>query len=167
MMRLKMVCAFATTLLLVALAIDVSAAAASPQSGTADQQSGTWKMDPAKSKYNPGPAPKSITLKIESDADNIKLSSEGIDAAGNPTHVEFTAKYDGKDYPITGLPNGDTVAITRIDNKTTESTVKKDGQVVMTVKSVVSKDGKTRINTYKGKDAQGQEINNVVVYHKT
>ena len=166
-MRIKIFAAFATTLLLVALAINVSAAAASPQMGTTDQQSGTWKMDPAKSKYSPGPAPKSITLKIESDEDNIKLSADGIDASGNPTHVEFTAKYDGKDYPITGLPNGDTVAIARIDNNTTESTVKKDGQVVMTVRSVVSKDGKTRTNTYKGKDAQGQQINNVVVYHKT
>jgi hypothetical protein len=166
-MRIKMFAAFATTLLLVALALNVSAAVANPQDGTADQQSGTWKMDPAKSKYSPGPPPKSITLKIDSDADNIKLSSDGIDAAGNPTHIEFTAKYDGKDYPITGVPYGDTIAIARIDNSTTESTVKKDGQVVMTVRSVVSKDGKTRTQTFKGKDAQGQEINNVVVYHKT
>jgi len=166
-MRIKIFAAFATTLLLVALALNVSPAAANSQSGTADQQSGTWKMDPAKSKYSPGPAPKSITLKIDSDADNIKLSSDGIDAAGNPTHIEFTAKYDGKDYTITGVPYGDTIAIARIDNSTTESTVKKAGQAVMTVRSVVSKDGKTRTQTFKGKDAQGQEINNVVVYDKT
>lgn len=158
-MRIKMFAAFATTLLLVALALNVSAAAA-------DQQSGTWKMDPAKSKYSPGPAPKSITVKIDSDADNIKLSSDGIDAAGNPTHVEFTAKYDGKDYPITGVPNADTVALERIDASTTKSTAKKAGEVVMTVTSVVSKDGKTRTSTFKGKDAQGQDVNNVVVYNK-
>jgi hypothetical protein len=158
-MRIKMFAAFATTLLLVALALNVSAAAA-------DQQSGTWKMNPAKSKYSPGPAPKSITVKIDSDADNIKLSSDGIDAAGNPTHVEYTAKYDGKDYPITGVPNADTVALKRIDASTTESTVKKADQVVMTVTSVVSKNGKTRTSTFKGKDAQGQDVNNVVVYDK-
>jgi hypothetical protein len=158
-MRIKMFAAFATTLLLVALALNVSAAAA-------DQQSGTWKMNPAKSTYSPGPAPKSITVKIDSDADNIKLSSDGIDAAGNPTHVEYTAKYDGKDYPITGVPNADTVALERIDASTTESTVKKAGQVVMTVRSVVAKDGKTRTSTFKGKDAQGQDVNNVVVYDK-
>jgi hypothetical protein len=158
-MRIKMFAAFATTLLLVALALNVSAAAA-------DQQSGTWKMNPAKSKYSPGPAPKSITVKIDSDADSIKLSSDGIDAAGNPTHVEYTAKYDGKDYPITGVPNADTVALKRIDASTTESTVKKADQVVMTVTSVVSKNGKTRTSTFKGKDAQGQDVNNVVVYDK-
>lgn len=164
-MCIKVSAAFATTLLLVALALNVSSGAA--QSGMADRQSGTWKMDPAKSKYSPGPAPKSVTLKIVSDADNIKLTSDGIDAAGNPTHVEFTAKYDGKDYPITGVPNGDTIAVSRIDENTVESSVKKGGEVVMTVRSVVSKDGKTRTQTFRGKDAQGKEVNNVVVYRKT
>jgi hypothetical protein len=158
-MRIKMFAAFAMTLLLVALALNVAAAAA-------DQHSGTWKMNPAKSKYSPGPAPKSTTVKIESDADNIKLSADGIDAAGNPTHVEYTAKYDGKDYPITGSPNADTVALERPDASTIRSTLKKGDQVVMTVTSVISKDGKTRTSTFKGKDAQGQDVNNVVVYDK-
>jgi len=142
-MRIRMFAAFATTLLLVALALNVSAAAA-------DKQSGTWKMNPAKSTYSPGPAPKSITVKVDSDADNIKLSSDGIDAAGNPTHVEFTAKYDGKDYPITGVPNADTIALKRIDARTTESTAKKAGEVVMIVRSVVSKDKNADL------DIQGQ-----------
>ena len=158
-MRIKRFAASGTTLLLAALAMNVAAKAV-------DQQSGTWKMNPAKSKYSPGPAPKSITVKIDSDADNIKLSSDGIDAAGNPTHVEFTAKYDGKDYPITGVPNADTIALKRIDASTIESTSKKAGEVVMTVTSVVSKNGKTRTSTFKGKDAQGQDVNNVVVYDK-
>jgi hypothetical protein len=124
-MRIKMVAALAATLLLVALALNVSAA-------PADEHSGTWKMNPAKSNYSPGPAPKSITVKIVSDADNMKLTSEGIDAAGNPTHVEYSAKYDGKDYPITGIPNADTVALERLDASTIRSTTKKADQVVMT-----------------------------------
>ena len=159
MMRIKTLAAFATTLLLVALALNVPVAAA-------DTQSGVWKMDPAKSKYDPGPAAKSITLKIESDGDTIKLSSDGIDAAGNPTHVEYTAKYDGKDYPITGVPNADTIALERLDASTIRSTMKKGDQVVMTVTSVISKGGTTRTSTFKGKNAEGQDINNVVVYSK-
>jgi hypothetical protein len=158
-MRIKMVAALAATLLLVALALNVSAA-------PADEHSGTWKMNPAKSNYSPGPAPKSITLNIVSDADNMKLTSEGIDAAGNPTHVEYSAKYDGKDYPITGIPNADTVALERLDASTIRSTTKKADQVVMTVTSVISKDGKTRTATFKGKNAEGLDVNNVVVYDK-
>jgi Cu/Ag efflux protein CusF len=158
-MRIKMFTAFVTTLLLVALAVNISAAAA-------DQHTGTWKMNPAKSTYSPGPAPKNISVKIDSDAENIKLTSDGIDAAGNPTHIEYTAKYDGKDYPITGVPNADTVALERPDASTIRSTMKKGDQVVMTVTSVISKDGITRTSTFKGKDAQGRDVNNVVVYDK-
>jgi hypothetical protein len=158
-MRINKFAAFVTTLLLVALAVSVSAAAA-------DQQSGTWKMNSAKSNYSPGPAPKASTVTVVSDAENIKLSSDGIDAAGNPTHLEYTAKYDGKDYPITGAPNADTVAIERIDPNTLQTTVKKAGQVVMTVRTVLSDNGKTRTSTFKGKDADGHDINNVVVYDK-
>lgn len=158
-MRIKMFAAFATTALLVALALNVAAAAA-------DQQSGIWKMNPAKSKYSPGPAPKSVTVNITSDADNIKLTSDGIDAAGNPTHVEYTAKYDGKDYPITGVANADTIALERLDARTIRSTTKKGKLVVMTVTSVISEDGTTRTSTFKGKDADGKDVNNVVVYDK-
>lgn len=158
-MRIKMFAALATTLLLVALALNVSAA-------PADEHSGTWKMNPANSNYSPGPAPKSITVKIASDADNMKLTSDGIDAAGKPTHVEYTAKFDGKDYPITGIPNADTIALERLDASTIRSTTKKGDQVVMTVTSVISKDGKTRTATFKGKNAEGLDINNVVVYDK-
>ena len=158
-MRIKMFTALATTLLLVALVFNVSAA-------PADEHSGTWKMNPAKSNYSPGPAPKSITVKIVSDADNMKLTSDGIDAAGKPTHVEYTAKFDGKDYPITGIPNADTIALERLDASTIRSTTKKGDQVVMTVTSVISKDGKTRTATFKGKNAEGLDVNNVVVYDK-
>jgi hypothetical protein len=159
MMRMKRFATFGTTLLLVALALSVSAAAADPQSGT-------WKMNPAKSNYSPGPAPKSITVRIDVDGDNIKLTSEGIDAAGNPTSIEYTAKFDGKAYPVTGVPNADTVTLKRIGTNTVESTVKKGDQVVTIVTSVVSKDGKMRTSTFKGKDAQGNDVHNVVVYDK-
>jgi len=84
----QQVCYFTTALLFVALALSVGAGAGISTLGPEDE--------PAKSKYSPGPIPKSTTVKIESDADNIKLSSDGIDAAGNPTHVAYTAKYDGK-----------------------------------------------------------------------
>ena len=158
-MRINKSAVFATTLLLVALALNVSAAAA-------DQHSGTWKMNAAKSKYSPGPAPKAITVKVVSDAENIKLNSDGIDASGNPTHIEYTAKYDGKDYPITGAPNADTVAIERIDPNTLQSTIKKAGQVVMTIRTVLSDNGKTRTSTFTGQDAEGHDGNNVGVYDK-
>src|SRR5260221_10758518 len=110
-MRTKRFVALATTLLLVALAVNVGVAAA-------DQHSGTWKMNPAKSKYSPGPAAKSVNLKIESDEHGIKLDAEGTDGDGNPTHVQYDAKFDRKNYPVTGLPDYCTVSVNRIHTNT-------------------------------------------------
>lgn len=146
-------------MLLVALAAYVSIAAA-------DEQSGTWKMNAAKSKYSPGPAPKELTVKIEADENHIKLNADGTNDDGTPLHVEYDAKFDGKDYPATGLPNADSVSVKRLKGGGIESQQKKGGQVVMTISSVISKDGKTRTSTWRGKDAQGHEVHNVVVLEK-
>ena len=157
-MRTKSI-AFATAaMLLVALTAYVSTAAA-------DEMSGTWKMNSAKSKYSPGPAPKELTVKIEADENHIKINADGTNDDGTPLHVAYDAKFDGKDYPATGMPNGDSVSVKRVKGGV-ETQQKKGGQVLMTVTSVVSKDGKTRTSTWKGKDAQGRDVNNVVVFDK-
>jgi hypothetical protein len=146
------------TFAMLVLAAGIAAAAA-------DAQSGTWKMNAAKSKYE-GPAPKSATVKIESNGQEIRLDARGVGANDQATHTQFQAKYDGKDYPAEGLPVGDHVSVKRVDANTIQITMKKDGQGLMTVTSVVSKDGKTRTSTYQGKDAQGHEVHIVVVYDK-
>src|ERR1700730_11636016 len=125
-----------TATLLVALVLCVTPAAA-------DQHSGTWKMNPAKSKYSPGPAAKNLTLIVEADGNGVKIDSEGTDGEGKPTHVQYDAKFDGKDYPVTGLAYGDMVTVKRIDPNTIQTSIKKGDQVVMTVTSKVSADGKT------------------------
>jgi hypothetical protein len=158
-MRTNRSVAFTTVLLLVGLALAVTATAA-------DQHSGTWKMNPAKSKYSPGPAPKSTTVKVEADEQGVKIDAEIINADGSPIHVQYDAKFDGKDYPVTGIPYADAVSVKRIDADTIEATMKKGGQVTMTVTTKVSKDGKTRTSTFKGKDAEGRDVLNVVVSDK-
>jgi hypothetical protein len=150
---------FTTVLLLVALALAVTVAAA-------DQHSGTWKMNPAKSKYSPGPAPKSTTVTVEADDKGVKIDAEIVNADGSPAHVQYDAKFDGKDYPVTGIPYADAVSVKRIDANTIEATLKKGGQVTMTVTTKLSKDGKMRTSTFKGKDAEGHDVHNVVVSDK-
>ena len=158
-MRTSRFVAFTTVLLLVALALAVTAAAA-------DQHSGTWKMNPDKSKYSPGPAPKNTTIKIEADDKGVKVNAEGTNADGSELHVQYDAKFDGKDYPVTGVPYADMVSVKRVGADTIVSTMKQGGQVMMTVTSKVSKDGKTRTSTFKGKDAEGHDVLNVVVSDK-
>ena len=131
----------------------------------ADVQSGTWKMNPAKSKFA-GPTPKSATLKIECDEKHIKVDAQGVGANDQATRTQFEANFDGKDYPGTGLPVGDRVSVKRVDAHTIEVIMKQNGQALMKVTSAVSKDGKTRTSTYQGKNAQGEEIHTLVVYDK-
>ncbi len=131
----------------------------------ADVMSGTWKLNVAKSKYSPGPAPKSNTLKIEWTDDGVKVTSDGVDAQG-PTHTQYSAKFDGKDYPITGNPNADMLSVKKIGDHEIETTWKKGGKTTLTIKTVVSQNGKTRTSTSTGIDAQGRKVNNVTVYEK-
>ena len=83
------------------------------------------------------------------------------------SHYTFTANYDGKDNPITGNnPNGDVVALTRVDASTNRTVTKKDGKVTTTLTGVVSSDGKTLTLTAKGTSATGQKVDSVAVYDK-
>lgn len=127
---------------------------------------GTWKLNVEKSKYSPGPAPQSVTMKVEASGEGEKASTEGVNAAGAPTKTEYTAQYDGKDYAMTGSQNADTVSFKRIDARTIERTDKKGEKVVTTSSRVVSEDGKTMTVTVKGTNAQGQAVDNVTVWEK-
>jgi len=132
----------------------------------ADNQAGTWKLNVAKSKYSPGPAPKEATLTIESQADGLKFTIHGTDAEGKTVHMEFSPKYDGKDYPATGMPGADTISMKKIDDNTIETVSKKGGKPLITTKSVVSKNGKTRTSSQKGTNAKGEKVNNTIVYDR-
>lgn len=127
---------------------------------------GSWKLNAAKSKYSPGPAPKSLTLKFERSQGGIKLSSDGIDAQGKATHGEYVSKFDGQDVPWTGNPDADTAGAKRIDDNSYENVWKKGGKATVTARAAVSADGKTLTVTQTGKDAQGRSVNITSVYDK-
>jgi len=148
------------------LAITVAVLVLGSIAQAADNQAGTWKLNVAKSKYSPGPAPKEGTLTIESQADGLKFTIHGTDAEGKAVHMEFSPKYDGKDYPATGMPGADTISMKKIDDNTIETVSKKGGKPLITTKSVVSKDGKTRTSSQKGTNAKGEKVNNTIVYDK-
>ncbi len=132
-----------------------------------DPQVGVWKLNLAKSKYSPGPAPKSATTRIEASGAGTKVIVDQPQADGTMRHWEFTANYDGKDSPVTGNnPDADMVARTRTDANTVQTISKKGGKITTTQTSVVSSDGKTRTVTTKGVNASGQQVNNVTVFDK-
>jgi hypothetical protein len=131
-----------------------------------DPAIGTWKLNVAKSKYVPGPVPKSNTITITAAGNGIHVTAKGEDATGKPTSIDYTATYDGKDSPVKGAPAYDTTALKRVDPNTTEQTRKKEGKAVQTVTRKISADGKTMTVTTRGKDENGRTLNTMAVYDK-
>ena len=154
-----------TTVALLSLAV----VTALPQAGLAqsDPRIGTWKLNLAKSKYSPGPPPRSNTVIYEAVGQGLRARGEGVDAQGNPTKTDSGVFfYDGKSYPTTGNPDYDASSYKQVNASTFEFTRTKAGRVVQTTTTVLSADGKSRTNTTTGVDEKGQQINNVYVYDK-
>jgi len=130
-----------------------------------DANLGTWKLNEAKSKLGTG-APKNNMVVYQAAGDNVKVTIDGSDKDGKPTHNEWTGKYDGKDYPVTGDPNSDARSLKKIDDRTLGFNVKKGGKVTTSGRIVVSADGKSRTVTTTGTDVTGKKFSSNAVYDK-
>jgi hypothetical protein len=130
-----------------------------------DVQMGTWKLNEAKSKI-PAGAPKNTKVVYMAMGGNTMVTVDGVDADGKPVHNEWTGKFDGKDYAVTGDPLADMRAYKQIDDHTLEFTGKKGGKVSVTGRITVSADGKTRTVTTTTTDAKGNKVNTTAVFDK-
>jgi len=126
---------------------------------------GTWKLNEAKSKIGAG-APKNSTVVYEAAGDSIKVTIDGTGSDGKPIHSEWTGKFDGKDYPVTGDPSVDTRSFKKVDEHTLEVTQKKGDKVTTSGKIVLSADGKSRTVTVSGTDPSGNKVSTTAVYDK-
>ena len=154
------------TLLMVSLAASCAMVLSSAVALAAENWLGTWNVDLAKSKYSPGPAPRSFTVKFEATPGGIKFTGDGVGADGKPNHSMFLSKFDGKDVPYEGNPDADTAAPMKIDDNSYSNTWKKGGKATVTAKVVVSADGKTMTITQVGTNTKGETVNNTIVYSK-
>jgi hypothetical protein len=133
---------------------------------TADPAIGTWTLNVEKSKFTPGPAPKSATRTYAQTADGIALTFSGVAADGSATSGKSTFKYDGKDYAISGSSDYDTLAVKRVNGSTTKTVLKKDGKIIGHTTRTVTSHGKVLTLSSKGKDAKGAAVSQVAVYDK-
>ena len=131
-----------------------------------DPFNGTWKLNVAKSKYVPGPGPRSLTttVKVEGDTHNVK--SEGKTSDGTTIETSFVAKLDGTPAPITGSPMADMISVRKINDRTLESKTTKGGSPVGQSRITVSPDGKVLTMTGSGLNAKGVKTKSTAVYEK-
>ena len=127
-------------------------------------QMGTWKLNEAKSKFA-GKA-RNQTVVYEQTGNQIKVTVDGVDESGGAVHSEWTGKFDGKDYPVTGDAASDVRSYRMINKNTLSLTGKKGGKVTLNGRIVFSRDGKSRTVTTTATNAQGKKVRNVAVYDK-
>jgi endonuclease YncB( thermonuclease family) len=128
-------------------------------------QMGTWKLDEAKSKI-PAGFMKNSTVVYAADGDNVKVTTDGTTGDGKPLHTDWTGKFDGKEYPLTGDPTADSRSYKQINEHTLELANKKSGKVTASGRVVVSEDGKTRTLHLTGIDSSGKKVSGVQMYDK-
>jgi hypothetical protein len=127
---------------------------------------GKWTLNLEKSKFSPGPAPKSQTRTYSQSAEGTSVSISGVAADGSPISQQATYKYDGKDYPFKGSPDFDSLSLKRVAANTVKATLKRGGKVVGTTTRTISADGKVLTLASKGTDAKGAAYDDVDVLDK-
>ncbi len=132
----------------------------------ANPQMGTWKLNEAKSKIAPGMG-KSTTVMYSEQGDKMKVTVDGMDKDGKPTHGVWVGKWDGKAYKAKGNLAWDSAAYKVVNDYTNDITTWKNGKVAWTGQITVSKDGKSRTVTVNGTDATGKKFKSKAVYDKT
>ncbi len=130
-----------------------------------DVQMGTWKLNEAKSKFAAG-VTKNQTVVYQAAGDQIKVTIDGTTADGKSVRIEWTGKFDGKFYPLTGDPNNDERSYKKINARTMESSSKKGGKAIGIARIVVAPDGKRRTVTSTTTNATGEKITSVAVFDK-
>jgi hypothetical protein len=138
---------------------------ASVLSAADDPFAGTWTLNTAKSKYTPGPAPQSVTMRLVPSGDALSVSSDAT-IEGKTYNVSYTVKSDGTPATITGSPVADTVNVRRIDDRTREITSSKAGKQVGRTRVRLSADGKTLTATGTGTNVKGQPMKFTAVYDR-
>ena len=95
-----------------------------------------------------------------------KVTVDGVNAKGKPTHNEWVGMFNGTDYAVTGDPDSDTRSYNKVDDHTLNFWQKKGGKVTTSGKIVVSPDGKTRTVTVMAPGRKGKMVRTTAVYDK-
>jgi hypothetical protein len=131
-----------------------------------DAALGSWKLNVAKSTIRSMPAPRSATVTFEQSGKGVKSVQDVVAADGKKSTVSYTAEYNGKDYPMAGSANADTVALKYAGGNTVQRVDKKGGKIVTTWSRTISGDGKTMTATQKGTSADGKPVDNTWVFDR-
>ena len=124
---------------------------------------GTWKLNPARSKFDPGPPFRSFTLTFAPDGTrHLDL----LRAEGTPFRAVLPWS-DGKEVVVEAPDGmGKVTATSKIEGREFRDTWKANGNVIEQVHGVVSADGTTLTITVDGTDPHGRAYRNQLTFEK-
>lgn len=128
---------------------------------------GTWEQElkPPASRFEATPY-KKVTTRIEPWEDGLKVTYDMVKTRGGITHVEWTGRFDGRDYPVQGVDYYLTNAYRILDTRSYAIDIKVDGRLAATATAVVSPDGKTLTVTTVERRGRGAESPTTAVYRR-
>jgi hypothetical protein len=131
----------------------------------ADPFVGTWKMNPAKSKFKTGAAPKEQNVTISESGGDLDIAVKGTAADGTPISTHYTVPSSGGTGKVIESPY-EAVSGKRMSANERETSYSKGGKVVYTTHAKLSKDGRTLAVNSKGTNPAGQMVDGTVTYEK-
>jgi hypothetical protein len=137
-----------------------------PEVKTEDVIIGTWDLEPAKSKFDPPPAPKAEVRTYEKTSDGILEKVETTSADGTVRKVSYPWHPDGTEATVTGSPLLDKIQLKKVDNLTDEATYKHGDAVIASERREIALDGKTMSITVKDTSSADKLVSSVAVYQR-
>jgi len=150
-----------------AAALTATLAAAPPLHGQAPEWFGTWRLNLEQSVYTPGPAPyRRAAMRVEPRDGMVRVAYDYVFPRGGVQHLEWTGRFDGRDYALQGADEFITYAYRPAGERTYEIVAKLDTRVTAVATATLSEDGRTITTVTRGRNARGQDVTNVTVYDR-
>jgi hypothetical protein len=163
MPKLLGIFAMNTTTILVALTLLITATMfAAP----VNPHLGTWKLNEKKSRVTPDGTRNTVVTYKETDSGMIEVIVNGTTKNGKHIHWKWVGRFDGQPYNIHGDRVVDTMALTKLDERTNQLTGIKSGKVIMTGTISVAADGKSRVVKTTTTNANGKKQFDTAYYDK-
>ena len=125
---------------------------------------GTWELDLNRSRYFPGPPPRSETRTYTADSKGVLGVIKRVHANGRTETIEYRADFD-REHAVTGTPAYDAIKLRMIDELTAESTLSHAGIVYGTARRLISPDGNSLTIMFERKTSD-DTVRNVAVYRR-
>lgn len=111
----------------------------------ADPLAGKWVLNVARTHYGGGADPRKqeTFVCLANKEGRLQCTIESLRTDGRKLVGTFAAAYDGKPYPVAGIPDVDQMSLRRVDEFAADATFSYGGKPVFGYRAIQSDDGRS------------------------